>query len=184
MPDCTDRRLYLFAPLTAPVNRFINLSEDLAPAWKTQRLVAMPRRHVTILDLSVADMPLAQSIRAARRIVADGLPQAFRMNIDELVVTRERALLMPSEPVRGALRCQSDLLHAATRRGFALPGARVAPRPHVTLGYDYADDIAPTRIDGISWQVEELRLVLSHHGDTLHEELDRWHLPERRALAA
>jgi 2'-5' RNA ligase len=183
MTDRVDRRLYLFAPLPPRVNRFISLSEDLAPAWRTRDLVQTPRRHVTLLDLNLADQPLGRMIRHARRFVADALPEAFRINVDELVVTRRQALLVASEPVQGVRRAQAELLAAADREGLALPQAAQV-RPHVTLGYNYVEDRAVERIDGISWQVDELRLVLSHVGDTVHEILDSWALPGRRMLAA
>lgn len=184
MTEWKDRRLYLFASLPARVNRFISLSEDLAPAWKGRSLVPAPRRHLTLLDLSLAEVPLSEMIRLARRFVTDALPEAFHMNVDELVIGADRALLCPSEPLVGALGCQGQLLRAAARRGLDLPDRVVAPRPHVTLGHGYAGDHGATRIDGISWRVEDLRLVLSHGGGTIHEELDRWHLPERRLIAA
>jgi 2'-5' RNA ligase len=183
MYDWEDRRLYLFAPLPASVDRAVTLMPELACAWRGRTLVAPVRRHMTLLNLSISDLPLSRVIRLARRFVADALPEAFRINLDELVMTRDRALLAASEWNVGARRCQDRLLQSAAERGLELP-RKAAPRPHVTLGYGYAEDRATVAIDGLSWQVNELRLVLSHHGRTLHEQIDAWQLPERRRSAA
>ena len=57
---------------------------------------------------------------------------------------------------------------------------QAAPTPHVTLGYGDRRDRGVRAIDGISWLVDELVLVRSWHGRTLHEELGRWTLPLRQ----
>lgn len=185
MSHAYDRRLHLVAPLPAHANRFISLSEDLAPAWRAASPVTAPERRCVLLDLSVAEVGLSRTIRHARRFVADALPQAFRVNVDALTVTRDRAVLAPREPLPAVRRVQAELLAAAERSGLALDWHRVAVEPHVVIGRGYPADLPPMRIDGVGWRIEELRLVLGHGaGEGREELLDRWTLPETRSLAA
>lgn len=181
MTELADRRLCLAAPLPPEANRFVSLSEDLAPAWGARALVPPGSRHLVLLELGGEQ---ARAVRLATRIVADALPQAFRANLDMLEVTAGRASLIARDETAGVRHCQAALLGAARRRGLALDPATAAPRPHVVLSHGPRTAEGTVRIDGIGWRVEELRLLWGAPDEAAPAVLDSWRLPEHASLAA
>jgi 2'-5' RNA ligase len=146
------------------------------------RLVSSARRHITLADLGAIDTPQAHVIAMIGWIMATMPPFALRVVFDRLVTSARHTLLKASEPLTGALDCQSHILGMARHYGLDLPTA-AAPAPHVTLGYGHSRAKGVRAIDGISWLVDELVLVRSWRGRSWHEELGCWRLPQRRAAA-
>ncbi len=174
-----DRRLYLVAYLAPDVSRFIDASDALASARAAVRPVSSARRHLTVLDLAITGLPEALLVAALRLVMSVAPPRAFRVVLDSCVVRADRSLIVASEPITGFRRCQRELL--AALRGYALdlPATDIAVRPHLTLGYDHARDCGVRGIDGVSWLVDTLTLIVSHHGDTRHEPIEQWRLPSQ-----
>jgi 2'-5' RNA ligase len=178
-----DARLYLFARLPDAVSDHLEISNDIAPVLPGLDLVSVARRHITIADLDVADVPEDFIVALVGWIMATMPPFAFRVVFDQLVTSARSTLLKASRPLTGALGCQAYLVETARHYGLDLT-RQAAPSPHVTLGYSYAGPRGVRPIDGISWLVDELVLVRSWHGRTWHEELGRWTLPPRRSEVA
>lgn len=179
-----DSRLYLFARLPDAVSDHLAVSNDIAPVLPGLDLVSTARRHITLANLNAIDAPEDHVIAMARWIMATCPPFAFHVVFDQVVASARSTLLKASEPLVGALECQAHVIERVRHYGLDLP-RQAAPTPHVTLGYGDRRDRGVRAIDGISWLVDELVLVRSWHGRTLHEELGRWRLPRRleRAVA-
>lgn len=129
--------------------------------------------HITLLplgDRAAIDARTFARIIAALDAVA--LP-SFRVAFDH-VGGRDRTILLPSEPPRGAFAVQRALAAALAARGLRLTRP-YRFHPHVTLDYRHgiAGDVA---IDPISWRVEDIRLIESVVGETRHVEHGRWAL--------
>jgi hypothetical protein len=135
-----------------------------------------------LLNLSITNLPLSRVIRLARRFVVGALPDRFPINLDEPVMTR------------GSRRARDERVecrHAAlsgsavgVRRRSRLELPREAARRTHVHGYGNTEDRPTLTIDGLSWQVNKLRLTLSHHGHTDLELIDAWQLPDGRQSAA
>jgi 2'-5' RNA ligase len=183
MPELPLTDLILFACLPEDVTAHLAISNDLGPARSGRSLVAPGRRHIALLHLGAEGVAEAYVIALVNWVMATMPPFAFRVLFDRLIVSPRSALLKASERLAGAEAAQAHLVEAL--RHYGLPLSRQAvPQPHVTLGYGYREPCGTLPIDGIGWQVEELVLVRSHHGRTLHEHLAHWRLPHRLARAA
>ncbi len=182
MAASPDPRLYLFARLPDGIGEPIDASNDIAPALPGLRLISSARRHITLADLGTVDAPQEHVIAMIGWIMATTPPFAFRVMFDQIVTSARHMLLKASEPLLGALECQAHVIEMVRDYGLDLPGD-AAPVPHVTLGYDHRATRGVRPIDGLSWLVDELVLVRSWQGRSWHEELGRWRLPERRAVA-
>jgi 2'-5' RNA ligase len=187
MAVMSDPRLHLFASLSDPVGTHLGASNDVEPMLPGLDLVPAPRRHITILDLNVRDIPQDHVAQLIGWVMATMPPYAFRVAFDQIVTAARSTLLKASEPLVGALECQAHVIEMARHYGLDLP-RQAAPVPHVTLGYGRRDagngggGVQP--IDGVSWLVEELVLVRSLHGRGIHQPLGRWRLPRRSRVAA
>ncbi len=183
MTALLDSRLYLFARLPDEVGDHLAVSNDVQPVLPGLKLVSTARRHITIADLNGADVPQDHAIALVSWIMATMPPYAFRVVFDQLVVSARSTLLRASQPLIGAGECQAHFIEMVRHYGLDLP-RQSAPTPHVTLGYGYREARGVRPIDGISWRVDELVLVRSFPGRTIHEELGRWRLPVRPREAA
>jgi RNA 2',3'-cyclic 3'-phosphodiesterase len=174
--DWGNSRLYLFARPPADVLSAIEAVAD-PPVRKP---VTRERRHLTLLNLSAPGLPRDGMIAGSMRLIESHLPAPFRVVLDQLVTRADRALLGASHQPEGVRRCQRRLLDAFRAQGLDLPANQVAPSTHLTLGYDCPDGEPGMRpIDPISWQVTRIDLVLSHQGQTRHETLATWALPDQ-----
>ncbi|WBO22464.1 2'-5' RNA ligase family protein [Sphingomonas abietis] len=183
MSACPDSRLYLFARLPDAVSEHLDVSNDIAPVLPGLDLVSIARRHITLAQLDVAGVPEDFIVALVGWIMATMPPFAFRVVFDQLVTSARSTLLKASRPLLGARGCQDYVVETARHYGLDL-ARQAAPSPHVTLGYSYGGPRGVRPIDGISWLVDELVLVRSWHGRTLHEELGRWTLPPRQRDSA
>jgi 2'-5' RNA ligase len=131
------------------------------------------RFHTTILPLCDA--------RAAPPGLVDMLDTAFASMIAEpctiLFDRLHRNALRGGGALRDLRELQRLLVKRLTAMGLCLP--RYLFRPHMSLAYGPAPDrtipIAP-----IGWQVRELQLVKSIHGEGRHETLARFELIQRQ----
>jgi 2'-5' RNA ligase len=171
-----DRRVYLVAYLGAGLSGYIDDRTDFAAARVVIKPVAAARRHLTVLNLAVADVP-QKMLEAAVRLVMTGTPpKAFRVVLDHWIASIDRILIGASEPVAGFRRCQDMLLDGLRDYTLDLPARDAAVRPHVTLGYGRPATRGVREIDGLSWKVDALTLIVSHHGEGRHEPIDHWQL--------
>ncbi len=179
-------RLYLFARLPDGIGDHIDASNDIEPALPGLRLISSARRHITLADLDATGAPQEHVVAMIGWIMATMPPFAFRVMFDQIVTSARHTLLKASEPLLGALECQAHVVEMVRHYGLDL-SRRAMPVPHITLGYGHREGRGRSgdvrAIDGISWLVDELVLVRSWQGRSWHEELGRWHLPERRAVA-
>lgn len=175
--------LYLFAPLPIGVESHLAACNDLDASRFGDAMVAPHRRHITIAALGGIDAPEEHLIALIDWIMSTIPPYAFRVAFDQLILSPRRALLKGSRPQTGVLDCQAHLVTMLGDYGISLPKA-ATPVPHITLGYGYETLGDVRAIDGVSWQVEELVLVRSLHGHTIHQHLARWRLPARQKAAA
>jgi RNA 2',3'-cyclic 3'-phosphodiesterase len=175
-------RLYLFARLPDGVGDPVAASNDIEPALPGLRLISSARLHSTIVALDAAGVDQAHVAAMIDWIMATSPPFAFRLLFDQIVTSARQTLLRASEPLPGARDCQAHIVEMLRHYGLAL-SREAMPAPHITLGYGHRSRQGVRPIDGISWLVDELVLVRSWHGRTWHEELGRWRLPERRAVA-
>ena len=174
--------LYLFARLPDGIGDHIDASNDIEPMLPGLRLVSSARRHITLADLGTPGVSQDHVVALLGWIMATMPPFAFLVLFDQIVTSARTTLLKASEPLLGALECQAHVVEMARHYGLDLPRG-AAPVPHVTLGYGHRERPGVRPIDGISWLVDELVLVRSWHGRGWHEELGRWRLPQRRAVA-
>jgi 2'-5' RNA ligase len=124
-------------------------------------------------------------IAGSIRLIGLHRPDAFHVALDQAVVRKDRVLLAASRQPEGMRRCQRRLLEAYRAHGLELPVREAAPHAHLTLGYDGSGMEPGMRpIDPISWRVTHMELVLSHRGETRHETLAAWPLPETAAAIA
>lgn len=96
----------------------------------------------------------------------------FRVVFDRVVSGGGRAMLKPSEALRGVIAFHRAVTTALVRLVTPLPDHRFAP--HITIAYQYKGG-ASRPIDPISWLVEDFALVESGQGEG-HRELERWRL--------
>jgi 2'-5' RNA ligase len=181
MPLSSVPRLYLFARLPGGIGDRI-ASNDIEPTLPGLHMISSARLHSTIAVLDKPGVDQAHIVAMIGWIMATSPPFAFRLRFDEIVTSARHTLLKASEPLAGAIECQAHVLEMVRHYGLDLP-RRALPPPHVTLGYGHGETLGVRPIDGIGWLVDELVLVRSWHGRSWHEELGRWRLPERRAVA-
>ena len=182
MPMVPVPRLYLFARLPDGLGDHVAASNDVAPMLPGLRLASGARLHSTIAVLDRPGVDQAYIVAMIGWIMATSPPFAFRLLFDEIVTSARQTLLKAREPLPGARDCQAHILGTVRHYGLDLPRT-ACPAPHVTLGYGRRTPRGVRPINGISWLVDELVLVRSWHGRSRHEELGRWHLPERRVAA-
>lgn len=135
---------------------------------------AIDRRHCTMLNLGSARNWAPPQLARLRAELGALYFDPFDVVFDEIL---DRALRgrkgMPAPAAfhralrRVALRCGVEL---------SQPNFRL----HLSLAYK-GTGVPRTRIDPISWRVEEFQLVLSDHGHTL---LGRWPLVQRQYALA
>jgi 2'-5' RNA ligase len=171
-----DRRHYLVAYLAPELCGALDAASGPRPAKTIRQPIEAARRHLTVLNLAIVDMPEALLVAALRLAMSASPPTAFRVVLDAVVMRSDRALIVASEPVAGFRRCQRDLLAGLRRYTLDLPPRHAAVKPHVTLGYDCVATDEARGIDGVSWQVDALTLIASHHGKGRHETIDHWRL--------
>lgn len=174
-------RLYLF--IRPPLDVLDTVAHLPLPALRKPVLRA--RRHLTLLDLTMPSVPRDGMIAGSIRLIGAHLAGAFHVALDQAVVRADRVLLAASRQPEEMRRCQRRLLDAYRNHGHDLPAREAAPHAHMTLAYD-GSGIEPGMrpIDPISWRVAAVELVLSHRGETRHETLAAWPLPEPACIAA
>jgi 2'-5' RNA ligase len=158
--------LYLMALLPPEVIAAIQQIPERS--WWKGRPIEDHRLHITIRALGGYPRWPHTAIAGVIDALAGHQIAPFHVGFDQWVVRPDRALLTHSEPLRGVARCQ-DRLDAAL-------GDRNHPDAHVTIGYGGDEDGGVVPILPISWQVEELVLVLSLNGRHRHLPLHRWPL--------
>jgi 2'-5' RNA ligase len=167
-PDIFD--LYVMARVPAEVRATLRRMPELAglhATWIEDR-----RLHLTLFALGRStDWPHRRVAQAKSAISGCRLPR-FRVAFDGCVVAPKRMLLKPSEALLGVEQCQGQLRAALADMEIA-PGRHP---PHVTLGFDVSGAHGTRPILPISWEVEELKLVMSLYGHHRHLPLHRWRL--------
>lgn len=168
--------LYLFIALPDPVRAAAAWHRDQPGMVETP--VADHRLHMTVGGFGkFDDTPHAGIAWVRARLSRAPLP-VFRMYLDVLV-RRDRALLLPGEAPAGFARLQRDL---AGRLGID-PAWWSRIKPHVTLGYGGSPDTTRA-IDPIGWTAERLLLVESLVGESRHVIHASWPLVADARLAA
>lgn len=121
------------------------------------------RLHVTIGTGGGYDETPHGVIALIVDALADRTLPSCALIFDTIIAAGSRALLKPSEPLRGF-----NVLQVEIATAIGLNPALWSPfKPHVTLGY--GGKRAPAQpIDPISWSADQLWLVESLHGQTRH----------------
>jgi 2'-5' RNA ligase len=138
--------------------------------------VGRRRFHVTLLmlgDFSFLPRGLFARIDA---ILAIETVRPCRLVFDTLVRGAHSTLLLPSEPLLGAVRLRESLAALLVRGGMGRAGRR-GFSPHVTLHYD-PEPGGMEPIDAISWRADTLVLIESQIGRGRHVLRGRWGLTQ------
>jgi 2'-5' RNA ligase len=155
--------LYLLAYLPDHIIADIRLTPAFTAGLK--RPIEDHRLHITVLKLAESVAWPQKEIADAKAALTCSNEPAFHVVFDQLIIAKRQSLLKPSEPLRGAAKCQAAL-------AITLGTAKAkAADPHVTLGYDGTGPTGVHQILPLSWQVEKIALVVSHHGEHVHEEI-------------
>lgn len=131
------------------------------------------RFHTTILPLCDASEAPPGLIDTLESAFASMLAEPCTILFDRL----HRNALRGGSALRDLRALQATLVRRLTAMGLLLP--RYLFRPHMSLAYGASTErtipIAP-----IGWQVRELQLVKSIHGEGRHETLARFELIQRQ----
>lgn len=150
------------------------------PRQPLAAILAQPRKdarrpdlaHVTLLPFAdLDDEPdslVPDLVEAMRGFHA----RAFHLLFDQ-VTERHCVTLRSRKSLREARRFQANLARHLASRGFTDFGR--APEVHLTLNY-HRDGLGRQTIVPIEWRVDEVLLVESVHGRSLHVEHGRWPL--------
>lgn len=137
------------------------------------RCYGRDRFHVTLLPVCDG-RDLSQAVlERLDRAVASLHAEPLRVAFDRL----KRNALVGGGALRDLRGLQRRLVRCLTAQGVTPPGYTF--RPHVSLAYGRTPD-RTVSIAPIGWQVSELLLIRSHHGEGRHEALRRWPLAVRQ----
>lgn len=144
------------------------------------------RLHITLAPLGryTCQVP-SDVLRVARRAGFSLEADPFTVTLDTLRSRGPAGDVGTVELVgqgRGVLRMRRFYRHlAATLQHVGWPPETIRTHlsPHITL--DYRHDVVETRrVTPLAWEVTEVCLVVSHHGEGWHEVLERWPLRSRQ----
>ena len=126
-------RLYLFARLPDGVGDVLAPSNDIAPALPGLRLIPTTRRHITLADLDATGASEAHVVAMIGWIMATMPPFAFPVRFDRIVTSARHRLLKASDPLLGALACQTHIAGMVRQYGLDLPRGVARAARHARL---------------------------------------------------
>jgi 2'-5' RNA ligase len=177
-PPPTDRLFFALFPDPVTAARIAETTEDLKrQKGLSGRPLAPERFHITLHHLGDY-VGVPESVVAAARAAADSLSSSpFEVSFDRAASFHGRAdnrpfVLRVGEGLAGVVAFQQTLGGAMIKAGLRPDRSFV---PHVTLLYD-GQLVAEQAIGPIGWTVDELVLVHSLLGQTVHVPLGRWPL--------
>lgn len=170
---------YFFALRPPPV-RARQISQA-APWLKLDSAVAAERLHVTLFILD--DLPRqAADLEARLRRIGEGVRAApVDVRLDRIGGAGGSFALRPSLVIPGLRALHRTLADLAGATGVR---ERVGYRfsPHLTLGYRAGAPFS-TPVEPVEWRADELVLIHSRVGRTVHDVLGRWPLAGGTQLA-
>lgn len=144
------------------------------------------RLHTTLVPLGSYEqrIPL-EVLRVARKTGAllDEMP--FRVCFDTLQSRGPQRefgtveLAGHGHGVQPLRRLRRQLVDALRQAGWPSEWIRHSYYPHITVDYRH-EPVGVRRIEPLTWDVTEVRLVDSHYGEGRHEVLARWPLQDRQ----
>lgn len=172
-PTHRDRFFFALRPPAREARRALAFAEGaLGPGWQLQ---TPPRLHVTLAiteDFDEAPGELVQRLS----VIGDRVAAApFMMTLDRLSISHRSAALRPGNTLAGL-----SALYKAIRAEWT--AARIAMRddwtfsPHLTLGYREGNAPLSRPVEPFGWHADELVLIRSLVGRTVHETLGQWPL--------
>ena len=185
--SATDRLFFAIFPPAATAAQVYALQQDLRVRhglWG--RALAMNRLHVSLCHLGdYVGLPpaiVARAHEAASRVRSSCIDITFDRSLSFAGRERNRPFVLRSSEGAPAVQAfQRELGKAMALSGL---GRFVRPyTPHMTLLYD-SNDVAEHKIDPVTWQCSEFRLIHSMLGQTRHVTLGSWQLGEGALAAA
>lgn len=169
----------LYFALQPPAEAAAEALARLAPHRLTAKPVLPARLHVSLNALGDFKRPPGPVVDKALEAVAAVSARRFVVAFNRLGTwpagdPPRPVVLWGDEGVIGVNALYSTLHKALVRPGM-VPRREAEIVPHMTLAYDRAQ-VAETRIEPLSWRVEEFVLVHAVHGEGRYDIVGRFPL--------